>query len=110
MPRKLTGHIEKRSDSSLLIVINTKPKRKFISVKTTNEREAEKEMYRIIDEMERGIYMVPSDMTLGEYLDKWLDFTKPNLAYLTHKKYKGQIENYFKPDLGNIPISDLRPL
>jgi integrase len=110
IPRKLTGHIEKRSDSSLLIVINTKPKRTFISVKTTDEREAIKEMYRVIDEMERGTYIQPSDITLSEYLDKWLDFMKPNLAYLTYIKYKGQIENYFKPDMGDIQISDLRPL
>ncbi len=110
MPRRLTGHIENgRSKSSLLIVINTKPKRTFISIKTTSEREAEREMYRIIDEMERGIYMVPSDMTLGEYLDKWLDFVKVNLSYTTLKRYRGIIDNYFKADMGNIPISD-RPL
>ena len=106
MPRKLTGHVEKRSDSSLLIVINTKPKRTFISVKITDERKAEKEMYRIINEMEKGIYIEPSDMTLSEYLDEWLD-KKAKLAYNIRRRYKGMIENYFKPDMGNIPLSDL---
>jgi hypothetical protein len=75
----------------------------FISVKTTNEREAEKEMYRIIDEMD----VEPSDITLGEYLDKWLAI-KSTLEYNILRRYRGMIENYFKPDMGDIPLCNLR--
>jgi integrase len=113
MPRKLTGHIEHRYKSSITIVINTKPERTFISVKTTDDREATKELYRIIDEMERGVYVQPTDKTLGEYLDEWMEFKsvgKKKLSYNTKRRYKGMIENYFKPDMGNIPLQSLQPL
>lgn len=109
MLRKLTGHIEHVYNSSITIIINTKPKRTKVSVKTTDDREATKEMYRIIDEMERGIYIQPTDKTLGEYLDEWMAF-KTKLAYNTRRRYKGMIENYFKPDMGDIPLQNLQPL
>ncbi len=114
----ISGHVEDRYKSSWTIIIEQDREdgqrdraTKSIKKKEYKTRpEAERFMNRLIIEMEQGTYVDASGMTLSAYLDKWLDFAKTNLGYTTHKRYKGIIENYFKPELGFIKLENLKPL
>ncbi|WP_084665658.1 site-specific integrase [Thermanaeromonas toyohensis] len=112
-----TGHLEKRYKSSWTIVIELdrdpvtgKRKRITKSVKGT-KKEAEKEMVRMLNELERGTYVEPSGMTVGEYLLHWLEaYCKPNLAPKTLQSYSYIIHQHLIPALGHIKLDKLQPL
>jgi integrase len=111
----LTGHVEKTRKSSWKIVINTKPKRtiKFIKIeKAKTQKEAERIMNRMIDEIERGLYQESSNMTIAAYFDKWVKHmqSENKWEYKTNVRNVGIISNYFVPALGNTRLSQLKPL
>lgn len=67
---------------------------------------AEEALTKILDEVNRGVFVVPAKLTLGEYLDEWL-------RSATRGKEKNTVENYknaLKPvreRLGAKPLQQL---
>ena len=46
-----------------------------------------------------------SDMTLGEWIDRWLrDYAQPVLRSTTLERYRGMITQYIRPALGDKPV------
>lgn len=57
-----------------------------------------------------GVDVKPSEMTVGQWLDRWLvEFVVPNLAFTTVYNYRGMIENNIRPVLGEVPLQKLTP-
>jgi integrase len=113
----MPGHLEKRSEKSWTIVIEagrdpaTGKRKRIKRAFQGTKREAEKEMARLIAEIEKGSYIEPSKLTFGEYLQEWLlDYGANNLSPTTRRRY-GQIINLrVIPKLGMIPLQKLRPI
>src|SRR5215218_9074697 len=58
-----------------------------------------------------GTFVEPSPMSVKDYLDKWLKgAAQPRLRANTYREYKGLIDRYVIPALGDERLSDLRPL
>ena len=58
----------------------------------------------------KGTLTVPSQTTLSEWLDYWIEeVVKPNRAETTVYGYSQIIENHIKPELGSIPLQQLKP-
>lgn len=72
--------------------------------------DAEREMARIIREMEQGTYIEPSRMTVAGYLKHWLDAYGPNLAPSTLASYTRIIHTHLIPALGSVLLTKLTPL
>ncbi|SFR15428.1 tyrosine-type recombinase/integrase [Desulfoscipio geothermicus] len=113
----MPGHLEKRNKGSWTIVIETgrdpatgKRKRLYQAFKGT-KKEAEKEMARLITEIEKGTYIDPSDMTFGQFATMWLDdYGKLKLAPTTYRRYKQIIDLRVVPWLGQIQLDKLKPI
>lgn len=76
-----------------------------------SKREAEKEMARLLHELETGTYVEPKKLTFGEYLSKWLeDYGRARLAASTFRRYNQIIHGRVIPQLGQIPLNKLKPL
>jgi len=110
-----TGHLEKRYKSSWTIVIDTgrdengKRIRIIKSIKGP-KRDAEKEMRKMLYEIENGTYVEPNKLTVAEYLQQWLESKKPNVAPRTYESYEMIISTHLIPSLGHINLSKLQPL
>ena len=64
----------------------------------------------LLHQLDMGTFMKPSKTTLAEYLERWLkDYAKPNLSPRGFERYQGIIAKYIIPQLGNIPLTQLRP-
>jgi integrase len=64
-----------------------------------------------ISELESGISLEHSKVTLNEYLDKWLKVSaKPKLKDRTFQDYKEYLERYVRDKIGKIKLSKLKPL
>lgn len=57
----------------------------------------------------RGGATLPDSVTVGEWLERWLQRKKPRLAAKTFHNYTQLIKRYIKPHLGRRKLQALRP-
>ncbi len=85
-------------------------RQKWITVRGTR-RNAERELARIIHEIETGAFVEPSRMGVGEYLERWLsDHAKSRVAPKTFERYAQLIRTHIVPNLGSYRLSQLKRL
>lgn len=112
----MKGHIRKRGKNSWAVVIflgrdpDGKQHRKWHTVRGTR-RDAQRELARLMNEINTGAYVEPARISLAEYLDRWLlDYAKPKVAGTTYDRYQEMIESHIKPALGTYALPKLAPL
>lgn len=106
------GTIVKRKDGRWCGVVTVgrnyetgKLDRKYLYGKSRTE--VAKKMTKLKHKLNLGTYIEPSNMTVGEWIDKWLEGRKPHIAYHSWRNYGVMIRNHIKPELGGIKIKDL---
>jgi len=112
----MRGHIRQRAKGSWSIVIEIerdpatgKRRQQWHTVRGT-KKEAEAKLRELIDALEKGIFVKPSKMTVGEWLDQWLEnYVKVNCSIRTYDGYSSIVKNHLKPNLGTIPLTQLKP-
>ncbi len=78
------------------------------SVYGKTQKEVSQKLRQIISEIDEGIFIEPSHMTVGEWMDKWVDEYTNNIKELSLTTYKCQIRVHIKPKLGTIKLSALK--
>lgn len=112
----MSGHLEKRGKKSWNIIIETgrdpsSGKRKRLKkIFHGKSKDAEKEMVRLLIEIEQGLYVEPAKMSFGAYLIDWLADAKNKISPRTHMRYKEITSNNIIPELGKINIEKLKPM
>lgn len=61
-------------------------------------------------EVDQGIYLEPSKLTVSEWMDIWSEEYLCNVKPRTIQKYKSDIRIHIKPGLGAVKLKDLTPL
>ena len=56
----------------------------------------------------RGGLVMPSDVTVGEYLARWLEVQRSQLEPSTWTSYRRRIARYLEPSLGELRLQELR--
>jgi len=80
----------------------------WISFKGTL-KEAQQKRNELVHQINTGSFMRPGKTTLAEYLKKWLsDYVKPNISPRGFERYQGIIVKHLIPDLGSIPLAQLK--
>jgi integrase len=112
----MRGHIEKRGKNSYSIVVSLgkdattgKYRYQWVSVKGT-KKDAEKRLSELLHQLDTGTFMKPNKTTVGEYLRRWLeDYVKPQLSPRGSERYESIVRVHLIPNLGNIPLTHLKP-
>jgi len=109
----ITGHLKKYGNY-WYVAINLrdpetgKRKKKWVSTRKTNKRDAEQVRIQLLAEYNQGMYVEPSKVTLAELLQRWLDDrAKVAVAESTYRRYESIVNNHLIPALGSIPLKDL---
>src|SRR5437763_1542063 len=69
------------------------------------KREAQTELNRILHELATGTYIEPARLTVGEYLDYWLEnYASSNVSGKTLEGYREFIAVHLRPALGHHPL------
>ena len=63
-----------------------KARRKWHSFHGT-KRQAQDKCAQLISELNGGLYIEPAKVTVGQFLDRWLEHTKPLVSPRTHERY-----------------------
>jgi integrase len=75
------------------------------------KKDAERELTRLLHEINIGAYVEPSRMSLSDYLDRWLEhYARPSVSAKTFERYEEIIRLHLKPALGYHPLSKPQPL
>lgn len=110
------GHIKRRAEGSWTLWFelgkdeNGKRKQKTVTVRGT-KRDAQRELNRILHELNTGAFVEPAKMTVAQYLERWLaDYAKTNVSAKTYEGYDEFIRIHLAPALGSYLLSKLTPL
>ena len=112
----MRGHIRQRSKGSWAIVVDVgrdpqtgKRKQQWQTVKGT-KKDAERELRAVLTRLEAGAYVKPTKLTVGEYLEQWLqDYAAVNTGPRTYERYAEIVRTHLVPVLGSIPLAGLQP-
>jgi len=75
-----------------------------------SKRQAERLRTELLGEVDKGNYRKPSKETVSDYLKFWLtNYAKQRLTPKSYERYESVVRIHILPDLGNIPITALRP-
>ncbi len=114
----MKGSIKERSTGRWAIILEQrdpstgKRKRKWHSFRGT-KREAQIECARLITEIEAGGYVEASKLTLGQWVDQWIEAGAPGrrrkkVSQRSLERYGQLLRTHVKPVLGNTLLQKLR--
>jgi integrase len=99
------GTIHQRKDGSWRAQITLEGKRLSHSAKT--ERECQEWRKKINIQKDNGLTIAGAQTCLGEYLEKWLQSIRSNLADTTWYQYNMYAHKCIIPLLGNVKLKDI---
>ncbi len=73
-------------------------------------RDAEREMARLVVEVDDGRHAASAPMTFSELLDRWMEVKRANVAPRTIESYEWIASNYLRPRLGDRKLAGLRTM
>lgn len=79
------------------------------SIYGKTQREVREQLAQITTELDTGTYIVPSQMTLEQWLEVWLREYMFDKKWSTIKHYKAQVKVHILPALGRVPLAQLDP-
>jgi len=112
----MKGHIRKRGKGSWSLWVDVgrdletgKRKQQTLTVHG-NKKDAERELRAVLTRIEGGAYIKPTKLTVGEFLTQWLEnYVLTNTSPRTAEGYRVIIQRHLMPNLGSIPLAQLRP-
>ena len=111
----MKGHIRKRGKQSWGIVIDIghdsdgRRRQKWHAFRGP-KRDAQRELTRLLRELDTGAYVEPTHLTVAEYLERWLAHIKQSVSALTYERYADIVRQHLVPAFGRTELSQLRPL
>jgi integrase len=84
-----------------------KRKRKWISLKG-NKKECERQLNEIVNQKDKGVFIVPGKVTVSDYLTSWIKDYSSNLSPATAQGYQHIIESHLKPTIGSLVLTKLK--
>ena len=111
----MKGHIYQRAKGSWTMVYDLpvdmmtgKRRQKSQTIKGT-KRDAERALREVLLSLEKGSYVKPNKVTLGEWLRQWLkDYASMNTTDRTQESYTSIVERHLIPALSRVPLADLQ--
>src|SRR3979411_2205270 len=114
----MKGHIRERSPGHWAIILDQrdpstgKRKRKWHTFQGT-KREGQTDCSRLITEMKSSGYVQPSKLTVGQWIDQWIEAGAPGRrqkkpSQRTIERYGELLRTHVKPVLGHRPLQKLQ--
>jgi integrase len=72
-------------------------------------KDAERELTRLLRTADTGEHVDPSRMTVGQWLDLWLDTIRAEISPKTHESYAEIVSCYLAPAFGSARLDKLAP-
>jgi integrase len=109
------GHIQQRGKTSWRLKVfvgrDAAGVRRYVERTVRGpRREAERELSRLVVEVDEGRHAAAAPITFGELLDRWLDVKRRLVEPKTSESYEWVARKYVRPALGERKVASLRPI
>lgn len=111
----MRGHLQHRGGDAWRIKVylgrSADGRRRYLerTVRGTR-RDAEREVARLLVEVDEGRHAAAAPMTFGELLDRWLEVKRASVAPRTIESYEWIATKYLWPRLGDRKLASLRTM
>lgn len=102
------GSIYRRKDGRWVGQYEVNGKRRYVYGRT--RKEVAEKLNKVLAERDAGLIFDAKNMSVGDYLDRWLDTIRGTLALNTVCRYGELTHIHIKPALGKAKLSKLDPL
>ena len=85
-------------------------KRRYITSTTMSKAEMKAAVRKKLEDRDEGIAYDSENLTLGEYLDRWLESIQDKVRPGTYKPYEAIVRLHVKPTLGSTKLDKLNAL
>lgn len=118
----MRGHVQEKKGNWYVVLeldpVDGERKTKWISVRKelglnrpAKKKEANALLIHKLKELQDGAYFEPTDKTLAECLEIWLDnHVRVNCKQTTIDFYEGLIYNHINPEIGHLPAAKVTPI
>lgn len=106
------AHITKLDNGKYKAVVeisNNSYERKRKTKTFVKESDAQLWLSRAITDLADGIFIDPEKILFNDFVDRWLDSKKPNIAATTYDRYRNRLEAHMKPFFKGITLQDIKP-
>lgn len=108
----MRGHVRRRGGTWAVVVDvgrdpQTRRRRQKWHSGCRTKREAENALGKILADIASGTYVEPTQQTLTEYADEWLEAQRPRLRASTWESYRDVLKAHVLPALGHVPLRAL---
>ncbi len=110
-----SGHIRQRSPGSwelrYTLPVDPATARRRIATCTVkgDRRAAERELRRLLRDLDTGEHVDPTRKTVRQWLTQWHQAVRDEVSPKTHERYGEIVDNFLIPELGALPIAKLAP-
>lgn len=100
------GHIRKRGNGYAVVVelprdpVTKKRRQKWL--RAESKRAAERLLAETIREVDRGTYVEPTTVTVGEYLEHWLTSVESTVRPSSFRRFVEIVRGRITPEIGAI--------
>ena len=101
------GTIYKRSNGSWSVQVTLEGRR--LSRLLRLQRECQAWLKNMRGQIDDGMTLASTKISLGEFLESWMKSTKTSKARSTWRHYEHLINRYINPNLAKIKVQNLRP-
>lgn len=112
----MRGNLRKRSKGTWTLTVDLgldpvtgKRRQTYRTVKGT-KKEAEAALAELVRSVETGLDFDSSRLTVGDYLEKWLDASSKRVKQRTFARYSELLRLHVIPIVGSLPLAKLKPL
>jgi len=111
----MRGHLQHRGGDAWRIKVylgrSADGRRRYLErTARGTRRDAEREMARLVVEVDDGRHAAAAPMTFGELLDRWLEVKRASVAPRTIESYEWIAAKYLRPRLGDRKLASLRTI
>jgi integrase len=116
MMRRPKGHIRQRSPGTWelrysLATDSAIGRRRIVTTTLRGDRRAaERELRRLLREVDTGEHVDPTRLTVRAWLIQWLGTVRQEVSPKSHERYTEIVTNFLIPALGNLPLTKLAPV
>jgi integrase len=71
--------------------------------------EASRKLVKLQARIQAGLPVPDDQLSVGDWLDRWLDTRSPHLAPKTATSYSQVVADYLKPEIGRVRLTQLNP-
>jgi integrase len=111
----MRGHLQQRSRDTWRLKVyvgrSADGRKRYVERTVHGSRkEAERELARLVVEVDEGRHVASAPMTMGELLDWWLDLKAMTVEATTANGYRWIVERYVRPAFGDRKVASIRTL